>query len=64
MKHSKRIKTKRKARTRSAIAKDLLNSGKYHQRIVKDKRGKYHDMSKMSFRDLVTAIQEMENYGD
>ena len=78
--HSKRLKQKRKAssrkaalrdgvskkreRVRSEIAKDLIVSGKYKQRIVKDKRGKKYDLNKMNHYDLVQAIQEIEDYGD
>lgn len=58
MKHQKRIRQKRKAKTRSQIAKDLLTSGKYKQQVVKDKRGKEHDLKKMSHADLVRLIQE------
>jgi hypothetical protein len=56
--HSKRLRQKKKARVRSVIAKELLVSGKYKQRIVQDKRGKKHDLDKMSHLDLVKAIQE------
>lgn len=58
MVHSKRIKNKKKERTRSIIAKELIVSGKYKQRIVKDKRGKKIDLSKLSHADLVKAINE------
>lgn len=58
MKHSLRIKRKKTARIRSIIAKELITSGKFKQRIVKDKRGKKHDLDKMKFADLVKAIQE------
>jgi hypothetical protein len=63
-KHSKRLRKKRQEKVRSNIAKDLLVSGKYKQRIVKDKRGKKYDLRKMSHHDLVKAIQEIEDYGD
>lgn len=67
--HSRRIKDKKKAsrkrvRVRSVIAKDLLTSGKYKPRIVKDRHGKRHDLNTMSHYDLVQAIQETEDYGD
>lgn len=58
MKHSKRIKSKKRARVRSVIAKELIVSGKFNQRIVQDKRGKKHNLDKMKFSDLVEAIQE------
>lgn len=58
LKHSKRIRRKKIERTRSVIAKELLVSGKYKQRIVRDKRGKKHDLEKMKFIDLIEAIQE------
>ena len=61
VKHSRRLKRKVKEkaeRVRSPIAKELIVSGKYNQRVVKDKRGKNHDLNKMSFRDLVEEIQE------
>jgi hypothetical protein len=50
-------KYKKRRRIQSNIAKDL-HSPKYHQRIVKDKRGKLHDLDKMTHMDLVEAIQE------
>lgn len=56
--HSKRIRNKKKERTRSVIAKELITSGKFKQRIVKDKRGKKHDLKIMTHKDLVDAIQE------
>lgn len=58
LKHSKRIRDKKKERTRSVIAKELITSGKFKQRIVKDKRGKKHDLKVMTHKDLVDAIQE------
>lgn len=58
LKHSKRIKEKKRARTRSIIAKELIVSGKYKQRIVKDKRGKKHDLDKLSFGELVKEINK------
>ena len=61
VKHSRRLKRKVKEkaeRVRSPIAKELIVSGKYNQRVVKDKRGKNHDLNKMSFRDLIEEIQE------
>lgn len=60
MKHSKRLKRKKKERVRSVIAKELLVSGKYQQRIVTDKRGKEHDLEKLSNADLIRLIQEDE----
>lgn len=56
--HSKRIRRKKTERVRSVIAKELITSGKFKQRIVKDKRGKAHDLSKMGFLQLIEAIQE------
>lgn len=58
MKHSKRIKQKKTARVRSVIAKELLVSDKYKQRIVRDKKGKKHDLGSMTHADLVKAIQD------
>lgn len=60
VKHSKRLKRKKKERVRSVIAKELLVSGKYQQRIVTDKRGKEHDLEKLSNADLIRLIQEDE----
>ena len=54
----KRLQRKKKERVRSVIAKELITSGKFSQKIVQDKRGKTHDLDKMSFHDLVEAIQE------
>lgn len=62
--HSARLKRKKQERVRSQIAKELLVSGKYKPRIVKDKKGNRHDLKKMSHADLVKAIQETEDYGD
>lgn len=63
IKHSRRIKQKKKARVRSVIAKELIVSGKYKQRIVKAK-GKEYDLNSMTHADLVRAIQDTEDYGD
>lgn len=60
--HSKRLKRKVKEKVRSNIAKDLITSGKYKQRIVVDKKGQRHDLKKMSHYDLVRAIQESDEY--
>lgn len=57
-KHSRRIRKKKTEKVRSLIAKELIVSGKFKQRIVKDKRGKKHDLNKMTHLDLVEAIQE------
>lgn len=57
-KRSKRLRRKKQERVRSVIAKELITSGKYKQRIVVDKRGKEHDLATMTHRDLVQAIQE------
>lgn len=59
-KHRKRLKRKRKEKVASAIAKELRVSGKYKQRIVEDKRGGRHDLNKMTHKDLVDAIQELD----
>ena len=58
VKHSSRIRKKKTEKVRSIIAKELIVSGKFKQRIVKDKRGKKHDLNKMTHLDLVEAIQE------
>jgi len=52
-KHQKRIRIK------SKIAKDL-GTNKYRQRIVEDKKGREHDLSKISHRELVELIQELD----
>lgn len=57
-KHSRRIKRKKTERVRSVIAKELITSGKYKQRIVKDKRGRKIDLAKLTHYDLVQAIQD------
>ena len=59
-KHSRRIKRKKTERVRSVIAKELITSGKYKQRIVKDKRGRKIDLAKLTHYDLVQAIQDEE----
>jgi hypothetical protein len=51
-------KVKKRYRIRSHIAKDLLTP-KYHQRVVKDKRGRRHDLNKMDHKELVRLIQEL-----
>lgn len=53
-KHSRR-------RLRSKIAKEMITSGKYKQRVVKDKKGNKVDLGKINFRDLVELIQEDDN---
>lgn len=60
-KHSKRIRQKKVARVRSVIAKELITSGKYKQRIVKAKNGKKYDLANLSHRDFVQAIQENDS---
>jgi len=64
VKHSKRIRRKKQERIRSQIAKELIVSGKYKQRIVKDRRGKEHDLNKMDHYSLVKVLQEIEDHGD
>lgn len=59
-KHSRRIKRKKQERVRSIVAKELITSGKYKQRIVKDKRGRKIDLAKLTHYDLVQAIQDEE----
>lgn len=54
VRHSKRLRRKKVEKVRSVIAKELIVSGRYKQRVIKDKRGK----GVVSFRDLVEAIQE------
>lgn len=53
-------KAKKRQRIRSHIAKDLLTP-KYRQRVVKDKRGRRHDLNTLSHRDLVKLIQELND---
>lgn len=55
-KYSRRLKRKKQERTRSVIAKELITSGRYKQRVIKDKRGK----EVVTFHDLVQSIQEDE----
>ena len=58
LKHSKRIRNKRKAKVRSVIAKELITSGRYKQRVIQDKRGKKIDLETYTHADLVRDIQE------
>lgn len=58
--HSRRIKRKTKERISSKIAKELLVSKKYRQRIVEDKRGKEHDLATLNHRQLIELIQDDE----
>jgi len=55
--HSRRLKRKKQERTRSVIAKELITSGRYKQKVIKDKRGK----EVVTFHDLVQSIQEDDN---
>jgi len=57
-KHSRRLKRKKQERVRSVIAKELITSGKYKQRIIKDKRGRKINLATLTHYDLVQAIQE------
>lgn len=53
----KKKEAKKKFKVKSPIAKSLEDP-LFHQRIVLDKKGKTHDLEKMTFRDLVEAIDE------
>ncbi len=55
----RKIKDKVK-RIASPIAKELITSGKFNPRIVKDKRGRDHDLATLSSADLVKLIQELD----
>lgn len=57
-KHRRRMKRKAKERHRSLIAKDLLTSGRFSQRIVKDRKGREHDLDKLDHKTLVDLINE------
>ena len=58
-KHRKRIQNRKaKERFRSPIAKELVTNPALRPRVVKDKRGREHDLDKMDFIDLVEAIKE------
>jgi len=61
IRHSKRLKRKKKERVRSVIAKELIVSGKYQQRIVRDKRGREHDLEGLTHAQLIKLIQEDES---
>lgn len=50
-------KVKRRFTRRSHIVKDL-HSDKYRQRVVKDKKGRTVDLSKLSHRELVELMQD------
>ena len=52
------MKRKVKERQRSLIAKDLLTSGKYNQRIVKDRKGREHDLDRLDHKTIVELINE------
>jgi hypothetical protein len=58
IKHSKRIRRKKTERVRSVIAKELVTNPRYRQKIIKDKRGKEHDLDKLSHAQLIKLIQE------
>lgn len=53
-------KRRKRIKVRSSIAKSLREP-KFRQRIVKDKKGRRHDLSKMTHKDFVDAIQELNN---
>lgn len=53
-------KAKKRQRIRSHIAKDLLTP-KYRQRVVKDKRGRRHNLKTMDYKELVRLIQELND---
>lgn len=59
MKHKNRLKRKAKEKVRSGIAKDL-RTRKYKMRVIEDKRGREYDLNKMTHKDLVDAIQELD----
>lgn len=61
LKHSQRIRRKKKAKVRSSIAKELLMNHRYRQRIVVDKRGNKHDLRKMDHLAFVEAIQKINS---
>lgn len=54
MKHSKRIRTKKTAKVRSVIAKELLTNKRYRQKVLKNKDGKEIN----SFLDLIEAMND------
>lgn len=60
--HARHRKAKLKARERqrSVIAKELITSGKYKPRIVRDKRGREHDLNKLTNYELIQLINEDE----
>lgn len=57
-KHSRRRRNLQKERVRSGIAKDLLTSGKFKQRIVKDRKGREHLLDKLDHKTIVDLINE------
>lgn len=61
--HRKRMKRKikdKKNRVRSPIAKELIVSGKFGLRVIRDKRGKEHDLEKLDHAHLVKLLQELD----
>jgi len=60
IKHSRRIKRKKKERLRSVIAKELVTNPRYGQRVIRDKRGKEHDLEGLTHAQLIKLIQEDE----
>ncbi len=56
-KERKNSQDTRREKIPSPIAKDLRTS-KYKMRVIKDKRGKEYDLSKMTHKELVEAIYQ------
>lgn len=60
--HRKRLQNKKRDKrpvVKSPIAKSLQEP-MFHQRIVRDKRGKIHDLETLSHKTLVELIQDNE----
>ena len=59
MKHKNRLKRKAKEKVLKASTKDLKKRKK--MRVITDRHGNEYDLEKMSHRDLVKAIQELDS---
>ena len=60
-KHRRRLQNKKRDKKKipSPIAKSL-EEPQFHQRVIRDKRGKTHDLETLTHKELVELIQEKE----
>lgn len=51
---------RRQGRLRSPIAKELVTNPEFRPRVVRDKRGKEHNLDDLDFKKLIEEIQKDE----